>query len=404
MLRTFEFDDWPRGKQAAWPLLVRLREALPGFKATLFAIPSEMSERDWREIELFNTATSGGNWLRVAPHGFKHIKGECRMRRRYRRQAGLLADIASDQRWTKLFKAPWYGYDAGCIQLLHSHGFAIAVRTLAGFPFPCEPDVRIWSLDDCYGNPHARWLVHPIYVPRRPRSAETQLDDAMVDRIIQSSTASDTWGWPDEMTRPALLKVNIGCGTQISPSWACLDHQPEKQPPGAVIGWQWPEPLPFAANMADIAHHSHLLYYIAEEDYPKFFLDIWRILRPGGILRMGEDNTRRRVWHRIGCRHVTGKILSHPTPQSVRLALELVGFEVHESTPDTTLSHHADVLAFSNRSKYYRKGAKFYFEAVKRIDIPDLSRAWRHDLRMVSPMSQREDRGRYVLPSQPPVV
>ena len=56
--------------------------------------------------------------------------------------------------------------------------------------------------------------------------------------------------------------------------------------------WNLMRPLPFADSSVDAVYHEHLLEHFSLEDGLKLTDDFFRVLRPGGILRMGVPDAR----------------------------------------------------------------------------------------------------------------
>lgn len=81
--------------------------------------------------------------------------------------------------------------------------------------------------------------------------------------------------------RPSLL--NIGCGGHFHPNWLNVDMAPLT--PG-VLPWNVLEPLPFAEGTFDVVYHSHVLEHLPKEKAPVFLQECYRLLKPGGVLRV----------------------------------------------------------------------------------------------------------------------
>lgn len=114
------------------------------------------------------------------------------------------------------------------------------------------------------------------------------------------------------MTLPPQIKaVNLGCGTSIAPGWINLDNSPNarlsKYPQLRWLLWklhilsekhykvQWDKEiitqdirkkLPFADNSIDYLYTSHTLEHITNSDTQKVVRDIFRVLKPGGLVRI----------------------------------------------------------------------------------------------------------------------
>lgn len=66
-----DFDDYCDVTLPELDVLARIKEALPQFKCTLFTIPMRTS------IKTIEAAQRLGDWIKLAPHGWRHTRGEC---------------------------------------------------------------------------------------------------------------------------------------------------------------------------------------------------------------------------------------------------------------------------------------------------------------------------------------
>ncbi len=413
MKRTLELDDIPWNLEKCLARLDAIKDVYPGFKCSVFAIPAEMTDDVWRDL-LYRK-----EWIEVCPHGFTHDKRECRTPGMYIPHLKMLEDIAEDERWTKLYKAPWYGYDSWFMQELVDRGFAICLKDMFGAPLPVPKKWKSWNIRNTEaarviageGDDRQHQVIHPEYETYRAANYfRSGLTRRNVRRWKESWGKDDEWQFVSELVRPAALKLNLGCGPQVWDGWTCLDPRAEELGQG-VIQWDFSKQLPFAPNQADAVFTSHVFAYVDEEKYTEALLEIWRVLRPLGVLRMSEDETDSGyVWRRPGQpARGTGEIKSLPTRSKICGALAAVGFEIHPAGPGVTVSPHKDVLLGDGRERRYRLGHKFYVEGVKKIhhaegiynrdspDVLDLRRPHKWDVRAPSDKANR-DFGRYHLP------
>ena len=394
--RVFEYDDYPRDKERLLATLDKLNSRYRHFKANVFAIPKEMTPGDFAEIE------RRSHFVRLYPHGFKHAKGECRYRDHFRRYFRLLDRMAADSRWGKVFKAPWHGISGTMAQALHDRGFAFACRAYVDFPLPVPGDWQAWNIETaeyqarCDGSyDHSRFIeAHPVYESARMvRAKLTEISRSNLRKWQRPwSRSRDRWMFVDDMLKPACVKLHLGCGGHVWDGWINLDPRHEIDP--RIVDWDFTRQIPVSDCKADVVFTSHVFNYVAEDKYDEALLDIWRVLRPGGVLRMAEDRTDNGyVWRRPGQQaRGTGIIRSLPTKQKIYASLTRVGFEIHDAVPGETLSPHKDVLAGDSRARRYNRGHKFYVEAVKRVHHYSVSRVRKTDTRA------RPFR-RYVLPT-----
>ena len=81
--------------------------------------------------------------------------------------------------------------------------------------------------------------------------------------------------------QPAL--VNIGCGATWHPSWTNLDVHPLSP---QVRSWDVSHGLPFGTEQVDACYASHVLEHLTRAQARALLLESFRVLRPGGIIRL----------------------------------------------------------------------------------------------------------------------
>jgi len=77
--------------------------------------------------------------------------------------------------------------------------------------------------------------------------------------------------------------INLGCGSRIHPDWRNLDVNPYV---GGVESWKASEGIPAASQSVDVVYHSHLLEHLQQEEGEDLIQECFRVLKPGGILRI----------------------------------------------------------------------------------------------------------------------
>jgi predicted SAM-dependent methyltransferase len=108
--------------------------------------------------------------------------------------------------------------------------------------------------------------------------------------------------------------LNLGCGRRFHPQWINIDFvstQPE------VMAWDLTRGLPFEDETFDVVYHSHFLEHLSKLQAPKLLRECYRVLRPGGILRVAVPDLE----------------------QTVRAYLEALQTAIHASQTDQGVAH-----------------------------------------------------------------
>jgi predicted SAM-dependent methyltransferase len=408
VLRTFEYDDYPWKAEQLFDWADAIKRQWPNFRMNVFAIAELMEWKHWKPL------WKRRDWMRVGMHGFIHRKRECRTPRHYRDRLHILDECIESERWAPMFKAPWYGMSGDFCNELDMRGIVGCTKTFQyDWPYPMR-EWKQWNLHDrtikVLDDNHLenQWrtalcldtvkhdvgvhvVAHPRYEGRQKhKSGKTEINKRHTTRWTRFWSPDDEFAFVDDLAESALVKLNLGCGPDVWDGWQCLD--PRGHIPG-VRRWSFAQQIPYGDCRADIIVTSHVFNYLADEEYEAAMLEIWRVLRPGGVWRMQEDRTDNGyVWRRPGeGSRGTGEIKSLPTRQKIYEVAKRIGFTVHNSEPGITRSPHLDVLQGDNRLRRWRLGHKFYAEAIKDDSVLRPNRP-----RLFDPRAKR--RGRYKMP------
>lgn len=86
--------------------------------------------------------------------------------------------------------------------------------------------------------------------------------------------------------------VNLGCGSRFDPSWVNIDMIATG--PG-VFAHDLSRGIPLSSESCAVVYHSHLLEHIPREDASAFLQECFRVLEPGGIIRIAVPDLERIV-------------------------------------------------------------------------------------------------------------
>jgi predicted SAM-dependent methyltransferase len=77
--------------------------------------------------------------------------------------------------------------------------------------------------------------------------------------------------------------LNLGCGSRFHKDWVNLDKHPTNS---QVQKYDVQNGIPFPNNTFNVVYHSHLLEHLTKENGRIFMYDCFRVLKPGGVLRV----------------------------------------------------------------------------------------------------------------------
>ncbi len=83
--------------------------------------------------------------------------------------------------------------------------------------------------------------------------------------------------------KQGVRRLNVGCGRTFHPEWTNVDLEPVDP---RVLTHDVRRGLPFDDNTFDVVYHSHVLEHLAPEDGERLVAECYRVLKPGGVLRI----------------------------------------------------------------------------------------------------------------------
>ena len=94
--------------------------------------------------------------------------------------------------------------------------------------------------------------------------------------------------------------LNLGCGHHYSnkAEWTNLDFVSGGE---SVLAHNLLKGIPFQENSFDLVYHSHVLEHFSKQDGAKFISECFRVLKPGGILRIAIPDLERIAKEYLNC-------------------------------------------------------------------------------------------------------
>jgi SAM-dependent methyltransferase len=89
---------------------------------------------------------------------------------------------------------------------------------------------------------------------------------------------------------PMKSYLNLGCGERYHPAWTNIDivpHSPQ------VLQHDLRRGIPFPASSCDVVYHSAFLEHMRHSDALEFLRECNRVLKPGGVIRVGVPDLER---------------------------------------------------------------------------------------------------------------
>lgn len=92
----------------------------------------------------------------------------------------------------------------------------------------------------------------------------------------------------------SLAYLNLGCGYHYHPDWVNVDFIKTGQ---EVVAHNLLAGIPFEDNTFEAVYHSHVLKHFPKAKAGKFIQECYRVLQPGGVIRVAVPDLSRIVAH-----------------------------------------------------------------------------------------------------------
>lgn len=112
------------------------------------------------------------------------------------------------------------------------------------------------------------------------------------------------------------IRLHLGCGSERKAGWINIDLLGDP----VDVAWNLAKPLPFDSGSVAAIFHEHLLEHLPLRASDVFMQECYRVLRPGGILRMGIPDAGRLIKSYAGDRRYLEEL--HPGRPTALLAVQ----------------------------------------------------------------------------------
>jgi predicted SAM-dependent methyltransferase len=90
---------------------------------------------------------------------------------------------------------------------------------------------------------------------------------------------------------PDITRLHLGCGGNLLPGWANVDFNGNAH----VLEHDLTRTLPLAAKSIEFIYTEHFIEHVTREQAVSFLSDCFRVLKPGGTIRISTPNLRRLI-------------------------------------------------------------------------------------------------------------
>ena len=122
--------------------------------------------------------------------------------------------------------------------------------------------------------------------------------------------------------------LNLGCGKHysIQQEWVNVDFISAGE---GVIAHNLLNGIPFASNSFDLVYHSHVLEHFSKIDGEKMIAECFRVLKPGGVLRIAIPNLEVIVKKYI---QLLDDGIKNPQDEIIRMNYDWILLEMYDQT------------------------------------------------------------------------
>jgi predicted SAM-dependent methyltransferase len=137
--------------------------------------------------------------------------------------------------------------------------------------------------------------------------------------------------------------LNLGCGSHFHPGWINVDFAKTGE---GVIGHNLLNGVPFKDNTFEVVYHSHVLEHFPKDKAKDFIQECYRVLKPGGIIRIAVPDLEQIVKNYIRL-FETGK--AEAENSGIRADYDWIVTEMYDQTVRNTSG--GEMLKYLSKEK-----------------------------------------------------
>lgn len=132
----------------------------------------------------------------------------------------------------------------------------------------------------------------------------------------------------DKVSETALY-ANLGCGSRYRGGWVNIDIQPAGDD---VRAHDLSKGIPLPDRSCAVVYHSHVLEHLRRDDARSFLRECFRVLQPGGIMRLATPDLERICRDYLATLQAIDRDEPHATENAEWMRIELYDQTVRETT------------------------------------------------------------------------
>ena len=239
------------------PLIVMAKDLYPN---TAFYV-ADGAQLPFEDKRFFISISSG--MLLHVPNYVEHIKEAARVSARY-----IIAHRTPVCRRQKTQHLKKFAYGVETVELIFNEKEIISEFQLQG--------LKLLQADEYYSN-HNQDHYEVTYLFEK--------EDQLKSHTSRERNRSDTIALPQKIKKPKML--NLGCGGRYHKDWINIDFNssgPDVIKHNLCLG------IPSPNEDFDVVYHSDILEHFPKSYAPEFLKECWRVLKPGGIIRVVQPD------------------------------------------------------------------------------------------------------------------